>query len=438
MTKQKQFSAGISLKNTLVSLFLVAIILSDLSFAAANNEKPIPPKEYTKESIKEEITQTITREREQTAEEDPLTARQSEKTDNPALHEIMPNRLNFYGSLRLRYRDTNTESVFGDGGTRVGTDGAWQFVPDYWLLGRIETGFKLFDNLDQIIDPGSQGDGSIVNDIFLRLGYIGVEFPKAFLTYGKNWSTYYQVASFTDRFQGTGADASGTFNAGTDGGASGTGRADQVWQTRLQINHPWQIVSHLSPFNINLQYQAGEKIPYADNAKYNYSVGISAILERTDNFKTGFALNYAAISKNNLPKLKKIGLDGDDLALLYGFQWFGEKWYAATVFSYLVNHMATNDGYYFDAWGNEVYGHYQIFDRIWVTGGWNILEPLSNQKQAGAYKLQYAIVGLRYTFKDFQRMIYANIRFDNSKLSSDSIHNAGNTYTIGLRWDFDW
>jgi predicted porin len=418
---------------TFFPLFLLVFIPG--AFVATTAEAQ---QQYTQETIQQEITQELTREREQTASEDPLDQRQSEKTDNPVLHEIMPNRYNFYGSLRLRYRETNTKSVLGDGGTRVGSDGAWQFVPDYWLLGRVEAGFKLFDHLDQLLDPGSQGDGTVTEDIFLRLAYVGVEFPRAFLTYGKNWSTYYQVASFTDRFQGTGGDASGTFNAGTDGGASGTGRADQVWQTRLQIEHPWKIVTHLNPFNINLQYQAGEKIPYAQGARYNYSLGVSAILERTDNFKTGCALNYATINKNDLPHLKTIGIDGNDLALLYGFQWFGEKWYAATVFSYLENHMATADGIYFDAWGTEGYGHYQLFDRIWLTGGWNYLTPMGGEEQAGNYTLQYAVVGLRYTFKDFQRMIYANIRFDKSRLSSTSSENIGNTYTVGVRWDFDW
>lgn len=417
-------------------LFLI-LIFSPIPGASTTTEAETQ-QGYTEESIQEEITQEATREREQAASEDPLDQRQSEKTDNPALHEIMPNRYNFYGSLRLRYRETDHQSVFGDGGTRLGTDGAWQFVPDYWLLGRLEAGFKLFDNLDQLLDPGSRGDGTITDDIFVRLAYVGVEFPKAFLTYGKNWSTYYQVASFTDRFQGTGADASGTFNAGTDGGGSGTGRADQVWQTRLQIEHPWKLVAHLNPFNINLQYQAGEEIPYGHGARYNDAFGISAILERTDNFKTGFALNYATIAKDDLPYLETIGIDGNDLALLYGFQWFGEKWYASTVFSYLANHMATADGIYFDAWGTEGYGHYQLFDRIWLTGGWNYLEPMGDQQQVGRYILRYAVFGLRYTFKGFQRMIYTNIRFDNSRLTSTSTKNAGNTYTIGIRWDFDW
>ena len=72
------------------------------------------------------------------------------------------------------------------------------------------------------------------------------------LTAGKNWSTYYRVASFTDRFQGTGASASGAFNAGTDDGYTGTGRADGFIQTRGLVN-TFKTTSILKPLNLNLQ-----------------------------------------------------------------------------------------------------------------------------------------------------------------------------------------
>ena len=43
---------------------------------------------------------------------------------------------------------------------------------------------------------------------------------------------------FTDLFQGNGGSASGTYNAGTDGGATGTGRADSVLQSRFLVSPP--------------------------------------------------------------------------------------------------------------------------------------------------------------------------------------------------------
>jgi len=390
------------------------------------------------ESVRQEIEDEATRERESEAAEDPLITRQTEKTDNPVLHEIMPDRFTLYGSLRLRYRESQTGTILGDGGSRLGIDDQWQFKTNYWLLGRLELGFNLLDNLDLIFDPGGQGESSFGDDMFTRLAYVGLETPNMFLLYGKNWSTYYQVASFTDRFQGAGAGASGTFNAGTDGGPSGTGRADQVLQTRIQVDHPWGPLSRYNPFSLNVQFQAGEKIPHAQDIRYNYGIGGSAILESKDNFKVGIAVNYTNIDRDDLRALRLIGIDNDDLDILFGAQWFGSKWYVATTFSWLANHMATEDGIYFDAWGSEGYGHYQLWEKIWFVGGWNYLEPLKGEQQAGNYILQYGILGLRYTFNDFKRMIYANIRFDRSILHSTATDTVGNVYTVGIRWDFDW
>ena len=53
---------------------------------------------------------------------------------------------------------------------------------------------------------------------------------------GKNWSAYYQVGGWTDRMQGAGGAALGVYNAQTDGGPTGTGRADTTLQTRLTID----------------------------------------------------------------------------------------------------------------------------------------------------------------------------------------------------------
>ncbi len=390
------------------------------------------------EKIQNSIELDAAQEREQGDAEDPLASRQSDKTNNPSLQSIKPNSFSTYTSLRFRYRQTTHETIFADGGTRAGINGEYQIFPDYWVIGRGEVGFKLFDKIDQIFDPGGQGNDRNGEDIFLRLGYVGLETPSTFLTFGKNWSTYYQIASFTDRFQGTGAGASGTFNAGTDGGASGTGRADEVFQTRLHIGNPRGLLSRYKPFNLNLQFQPGEKIPHAQSTRYQYSAGFSAILERQDNLKIGIAANYAAIASEDLSSLESIGIQGDDLSVLLGFQWFGKKWYAATTFSWLDNHMTTQNGIYFKAWGSEGYGHYHIWDKVWLVGGWNYLEPQHGEEQAGSYVLRYVVLGLRYTFKDFQRMIYANIRFDSSRLSSTSNEELSNVYTIGVKWDFDW
>jgi len=62
---------------------------------------------------------------------------------------------------------------------------------------------------------------------YTRLAYIGLQQDENIVLVGKNWSTYYLVASFTDRFSSLGGEASGVYNAKSDGGNSGTRRVFQ-------------------------------------------------------------------------------------------------------------------------------------------------------------------------------------------------------------------
>jgi hypothetical protein len=67
------------------------------------------------------------------------------------------------------------------------------------------------------------------------------------------------------------------------------------------------------------------------------------------------------------------------------------------------------------------------------VGGYNRLEPDTDQVQAGAYEVNYFLLELRYAIDDFRRMIFANVKFDDSMQADGSA--AGNVFTIGLQWD---
>ena len=73
--------------------------------------------------------------------------------------------------------------------------------------------------------------------------------------------------------------------------------------------------------------------------------------------------------------------------------------------------------------------------RWWMTGGWNYLKPNDNQIQAGNYQVKYGVIGLRYSFEKFNRMLYANVRFDSSTTSDANERGLSNTYTVGIRWN---
>lgn len=376
-----------------------------------------------------------TLEREQAADEDPLAQRQAEireESETPAMAEEQPNELDIYGSLRVRYRTTFGEHGFSDGGSRIGVQGRYQFTPGHWVSVRGEAGFNLLDELGGLVN-GNNPSGGAGDTFFRRLLYASYESPNLFLVLGKTWSVYYQVSSFTDRFAGAGGAAAGTYNAGTDGGHTGTGRADNTIQTRLTLDF---LPAHwgIEPFQLNIQLQDGEPIPRISGYRYGQALGLSALLVTNDNFSFGVAYNHARVPGSDAPALRNRGIQGDATALVFGARWFDEDWYLATVLARLNNHETTDQFNYFDGWGSETYLQYRLRGRWWLTGGWNWLQPDAGQPLAGDFRIKYTLLGLRYSIKDFERYLYINARADRG-LSQDG-SGASNMLTVGLRWGF--
>jgi|GEM_PF-1241716 len=77
-----------------------------------------------KSSEKYLVTDEV-RDRELGAEEDPMARQQSEYIETPEEVITQPDELRPYGSLRIRYRDTDAGSFWGDGGSRFGLYGRW-------------------------------------------------------------------------------------------------------------------------------------------------------------------------------------------------------------------------------------------------------------------------------------------------------------------------
>jgi predicted porin len=289
-------------------------------------------------------------EREQSAGEDPMAQAQAEKVDEPDLWTTSPDELKLYGSARLRFRVTEEDSYWEDGSSRIGLQGRWQFRPRTWLFGRVEAGFNLLDTVDQVLNPkGSSADEG--DNFFPRLSLAGIAHPKVLASFGKIWSAYYQVSGFTDLFESTGASASGTYNAGTDGGNTGTGRADRTLQARLLIDFLPQRI--FKPFNLNLQVQHGEPVPGVEGVDYGTTFGVSAILHTHREFVLGLAYNQADITDEDDLRVSAVGIDDDARAFSAGTRAFGERWYLGAVASRLENHETTDTGIYFDGWGVE-------------------------------------------------------------------------------------
>jgi predicted porin len=339
-----------------------------------------------------------------------------------------------YGSLRLRYRSTAEGSILGDAGSRIGLEGEYRTAEESWLYARVEAGFNVLDELDTLLSPGGgAGEGQQGDSFFPRLYTVGIDTPVIVASYGKSWSSYYKISNFTDRFDSAGSSAVGTFNANTDGGSTGTGRADNVLQTLAFIDfmpEKWRV----KPFNLNIQVQSSQPIPGVESVDYRYAFGLSAVLDSRDDYSLGVAYNRARVDDLDNPAVQAAGIEGDAEAFLVGARWFDEQHYIGFTVARLWNHEATDEGTYFIGLGSELYARYRLIKSYWLVGGYNWLVPDDDQVQAGEYELRYGIVGLRYSIDEFNRLAYAEWRLDST--TSETGEKIGNIFTIGVRWDF--
>ena len=238
----------------------------------------------------------------------------------------------FYGSARVHAINTfdvetgELRQRIGDGNSRLGLRGNWQYSPGWYLFGRYEGGFDLVENFSTRTD--NSGNGGLTT----RLAFLGVEHDSVTFAFGQNWSAYYQVAGITDRFAIFGGSASGVYNADTAGQQAGTGRAEDVFQVRTNVK-PKNWVPWLKPFKLYAQYQLGQPIPKVDNLKYDFSYGFSAFLETQSEYGIGIAYNRAVVPDEGQPALDRVGINGDSTALAISTRTFGDRWYVSVLYS---------------------------------------------------------------------------------------------------------
>lgn len=357
-----------------------------------------------------------------------LAQARDEDAEYEARTELTP-----YGSARVHWINTfdpetlERKSRVGDGNSRIGLRGGWQFIPGWSLFGTYEAGLDLVENFSSRGELF--GDGGMTT----RLAYLGVEHEHVTVLAGQNWSAYYQVAGVTDRFAIFGGSASGVYNAGTAGQQMGTGRAEDVIQARTYVQ-PGRWAPWLKPFNLNLQYQAGQPIPGVDNAEFDDGVQASAFLETQSEFSVGIAYSRSLLPDEVPPAVAAVGMDGDAEAFAITTRMYGNRWYAALLYSRLKNMEVTDQGRYFDGDGIELYAQWEILDKWWLIGGYNWLEPDDEDPAIGEYRVRYTVLGARYSFRSFARMLYAEYRLDAGRFADGS--KGKDEFTVGIRWDF--
>ncbi len=359
------------------------LIIGLISVGAYSDDEVAEPEE---EPVAEPPAPEVVEERrkdEAALEEDPEAQRRalakipvSDEDAAPAA-ERPKHDFEFYASARVHAINTinlqtgNRTDRISDGNSRIGFRGEYQFKPGWWFYGRAEAGVDLVERFSTRGDLF--GEGGITE----RLLFAGIDHENITLTYGKNWGAYYKVAGMTDRFAIFGGSASGTYNAGTSGQATGTGRADDVIQARIYVD-PKRWTARFKPFNLNLQYQFDQPIPNVMGERYARGFAASATLETQKEFMLGIAYNRSDIDDPSRPAIAAAGIDGDATALALATRWYGDHWYASLLYSHLENMELTDQGRYVHAEGIEFYAQWEFRDNWWLIGGGNWLNPDEN------------------------------------------------------------
>ena len=329
-----------------------------------------------------------------------------------------------YLSIRPQLANTGNDGNWEllNGGSRGGFFYYYQFNDDLELAFHYEAKVNLQDNTPFI--------NTSENSLARRLSYLLLKSGKYSIIAGKYWSAYYDIAGITDQYMAYGAQASGAFNAGTDGSPSGTGRAERMLQARID--------QELYEATLQVQFKHDAISNFDTN--YSYTAAVSFTYKGWENVKVGASVAYGKFD-NITSEMLSIGITGNDWSSIIAAEYKKENFSVNATFSYTKNHNNDDQGIYFDSIGAELYMRYDIDDSIRLAGGGNWLIPKDtyyyqddDSYSKSRYSIQDLIVSLQYTFgeKTFDDLVYLEFSFPHGKLSDGEKRNT--SVAVGLRY----
>ena len=243
------------------------------------------------------------------------------------------------------------QTVFGD--IKVVGQGEWKMN-----LGQGDTTYNIGENPN----TGFGSFSSTTNQaLTTRLGFIGLKFGKyGLLTLGKQWGVYYDVSGWTDLYIVFGTHGSSTFNAGTDGGQTGEGRANEALAYRVA----------LGALRLGLQAQFEGAKPGAVD-----TLSGSAIYQLMPGLRAGIAYSHAFLNLGT----NFVGYDGrDGQALTGGLVFDDAGWKFALLDTWTRNHEVASTpsaGVVYDTLGAELFASRRFGEHLMVVAGFDFAIP---------------------------------------------------------------
>ena len=339
-----------------------------------------------------------------------------------------------YGSIRTILSTFQHDAEVQDNATRVGL--LFQTKGRIKVIAGMEWGVDLVRASTQF-NAGAVTSSGFVNleqtalPVFgARLGYVGVDAgPLGRLAFGKQHSVHYDIASYTtDRSNVFGGQGSAAYTAGTDGGDTGSGRADRI------VRYSNKVLKIL---------ELGGQMQFR-GAGNNHSVdgwGTSVQITFLPGLKAGGAITKTYWSDEIKREVR--ALDGDAQFIAAGVN---ANW-RVLEFGFVYSRQRNGDlirttdvnlapiSVAFDGEGEELFTRAR-FGKFAVLGGFNNYVPSSRDPAISHDShVRFGIGGLEWHFSP-AGYIYAEGKLDASRNSVKS--DDFNVLSFGFRYDFSW
>ncbi|WOH39322.1 porin [Thalassotalea fonticola] len=329
------------------------------------------------------------------------------------------------GWLRLTLQSTEDTDEITDSGSRWGLDFKHNIEGDWTAGVTAEWATNFEKNANLTLSGDSSGpSGSSGDALTSRLGYVHFTHDKwGAFGVGKQWSVFYDVVGVTDVLNYYGGNATGVYNLGTDGGLSGTGRAEQAITWRKAFGN----------FNVGVQMQAQDEAviindpggPFDGEEIATMGNGFGAAVSyKWNDFGVGAAVNTSEIDT--------VFGSADDtssgVSATYGDSSLG--FHAALAFVVSENHELDNNGDFIDAIGSEVYLKYTMPGRIGLYGGMNFLEA---DESGNDFEMYYNYIGAEYKFENSFGLIYVETKIHDDRNDDGSDGSDDSELALGVR-----
>jgi predicted porin len=343
-----------------------------------------------------------------------------------------------YGRFLTHLAVVEDEAEIQDNGSWLGMK--FETGDKVKFFAHIEFGLNLVGGIDPT-RPGTTTDSGLltletVDDapaLGTRLGYLGVDFGAGGrVAIGKDNSMHYGIASYTtDQWNAFGGHASLAYPGGGDGGASGTGRADQVVNYRV---------------NLAEMVELGAQLQFSNSTNNEAVDGYAASVQVTvmPGLKLGVAFTQTEIE--DFLEGEVTGVDGDAEYGIFGVNYTSEKLDVGAVFSTQKNgdvRTVLEQGVetpgqipvVFDADGVEIRVRYKV-GQWGIMGGYVDYDPDTTDLILDPdFRTKYAIFGADWRFAE-GAWVYTEFRIDDSVgIAGEGSSSVG---VLGIHYSASW